>query len=351
MVGASFDKQIRKKEGTAPPISNDMEFYAPASPRSPHDKRAPTPSLFSPKNTKAKSTSDSSIGRYVIVIFQLHSTAIFLSNNLSTYFRRMLRMLASNVVRRGLSENVSESSQLKILRELISACRSSVSSASDDGGNSSVVATETNKGKLLNRHQLQVALIEISHLIVALGEAGASSLEDLLPVLRDSLSYADHGVRHEAAAAYASVAQSFPNEGRLFVIESLGTFGANLDAIQSLCHSSQSVSPSSPVLRSRFRLTHNTNTGDSELMKNQSSLHGNALAVSMLLHEFPHVKGVVATAIVSKVFDVIGKLLSCQFNDAFIKVCMVTIVTLFALLLHLLLLHHSLTPFSASHVA
>lgn len=63
MVGGSFDKQIRKKEGTAPPISNDMEFYAPASPRSPHDKRAPTPSLFSPKNTKAKSTSDSSIGR------------------------------------------------------------------------------------------------------------------------------------------------------------------------------------------------------------------------------------------------------------------------------------------------
>jgi len=38
------------------------------------------------------------------------------------------------------------------------------------------------------------------------------------------------------------------------------------------------------------------------------------------LHEFPHVKGCVATAIVSKVFDVIGKLLSCQFNDAFIKV-------------------------------
>lgn len=229
-------------------------------------------------------------------------------------------MLASNVVRKGISENASELIQLKILRELISASRLSVSSASEDGGIGPVVATDATRGKQLNRHQLQVALIEISHLIVALGEAGASSLEDLLPVLRDSLSYADHGVRHEAAAAFASVAQAFPSEGRLFVIESLGTFGANLDAIQSLCRTSQSASPSSPVLRSRFRLPKNTTTGDSELMKHQSSLHGNALAVSMLLHEFPHVKGCVATAIVSKVFDVIGKLLSCQFNDDFIKV-------------------------------
>jgi hypothetical protein len=63
MVGASFDNQIRKKEGAVPSISNDMEFYSPASPRSPHDKKAPTPSIFSPKNSKAKSTADSSIGR------------------------------------------------------------------------------------------------------------------------------------------------------------------------------------------------------------------------------------------------------------------------------------------------
>ena len=30
--------------------------------------------------------------------------------------------------------------------------------------------------------------------------------------------------------------------------------------------------------------------------------------------------GGVATAIVSKVFDVVGKLLQCQFNDGFVKV-------------------------------
>ncbi len=192
--------------------------------------------------------------------------------------------------------------------------------SSNDDETSSIGTNDANLGKQLNRHQLQVALIEISHLVVTLGEAGASSLEDLLPVLRESLSYADHGVRHEAAAAYVSISQPFPSKGRLYVIESLGTFGANLDAIQSLCHSSQSAPKSPPMLKSRFRLPNYTNTGDNELLKHQSSLHGNALAVSMLLHEFPHVKGAVATAIVSKVFDVVGKLLSCQFNDTFIKV-------------------------------
>lgn len=40
----------------------------------------------------------------------------------------------------------------------------------------------------------------------------------------------------------------------------------------------------------------------------------------MLMHEFPHIFGGVATAIVSKVFDVIDKLLQCQFNDSFVKV-------------------------------
>ena len=38
------------------------------------------------------------------------------------------------------------------------------------------------------------------------------------------------------------------------------------------------------------------------------------------LHEFPHIFGGVSTAIVSKVFDVVGKLLQCQFNDALTKV-------------------------------
>ena len=58
MVGESFEKQIRKKEGSF----NSMDFHAPASPRSP-DKKPPTASIFLARNSKANSTSDSSIGR------------------------------------------------------------------------------------------------------------------------------------------------------------------------------------------------------------------------------------------------------------------------------------------------
>ncbi|KAL9184425.1 hypothetical protein ACHAXT_002511 [Thalassiosira profunda] len=296
MVGAKFEKQILKKEGGAPHQMHDDLFYAPASPRSPTEKKAPsTSSMFSStRNTKAKSTADSSIGR----------------------------LLVSNVVRKGISENLSESSQLMMLRELTSACRSSVSSTTADGGiGGSTTATDSERSKWLNRHQLQVALVEMSHVIVALGEAGASSLEDLLPVLRDCLSHTDHGVRHEAAAVYAAIAQSFPTEMRVFVIESLGSFGANLDAIQSLSERVASTASSAP--RNRFRRSKDEESGSpsptDELIKHQSFLHGNALAVSLLCHEAPHLLGGVATAIVSKVFDVVGKLLRCQFNDAFVR--------------------------------
>lgn len=202
-------------------------------------------------------------------------------------------------MRRGISENLSESAQLLILRELTSACRSSVSSTSADGGTGPArQAADSENAKHLNRHQLQVALVEISHVIVALGEAGASSLEDLMPVLRDCLSYPDHGVRHEAAAVYAAIAQAFPSEGRVFVIESLGSFSANLDAIQSL--SLRVASTASPVPRNRFRRSNSERnagpTPQEELLKHQSTLHGNALAVSMLMHEVRSLRGSSALA-------------------------------------------------------
>ena len=98
------------------------------------------------------------------------------------------RFLAANVVRKGISENLPELSQITMLRSLVSACRSSVASTSADGGMGSSEPVSSPNMKQLNRHQLQVALIEISNVIVCLGEAGASSLEDLMPVLRDCLS-------------------------------------------------------------------------------------------------------------------------------------------------------------------
>ena len=231
-------------------------------------------------------------------------------------------MLASNVIRKGISENLSESSQLMIIRQLISACSSSISLTSADGGSGANRNAYTDNHKRLNRHQLQVALVEISHLVVALGEAGASTLEDLLPVLRDLLSCADAGVRHEASAVYASISQAFPTVGRAFVIERLGTFGANLDAIRSLSRVASTLSPAPRNII--FRQSNNDQNIDTtpaaELMKHQATVHGNALALSMIMHEFPHTMGGVATVIVSKVFDVVDKLLDCQYNEGFVKV-------------------------------
>lgn len=68
MVGSSFEKQIRKKEGSGRGVSmaSEMDFYAPSSPRSPHhdgNKPPSATSMFLARNSKAKSTADSTIGR------------------------------------------------------------------------------------------------------------------------------------------------------------------------------------------------------------------------------------------------------------------------------------------------
>lgn len=231
------------------------------------------------------------------------------------------RMLTSNVIRKGISENVPELSQLLILRQLTSACSLSVSLSC------------TNKGtddRLLNRHQIQVALVELSHVIITLGEAGASSLEDILPVLRDLLSHADAGVRQETSAVFAAMSQAFPAEGRKFVLRSLNSFGSNLDSIQSLSRMTVHVSilgKSTPSSKDQH-----VENAAAELYKRQATLHGNSLAVSMLMHEFIHLVGGVAAVIIDRVFDVVSLLLNCQFDEEFAMVRQISPFLLFVLL-------------------
>ena len=178
-------------------------------------------------------------------------------------------------------------------------------------------------GQVLNRHQIQVALVEMSHLIIGLGEAAAASLEEIMPVLKDCLAHRDHGVRLEAATAYTAVAQAFPSEGRKFVIESLSSFIPNMDAIQSFSLRVASEMTFTPKGRFRRGGQDNETAGSrlaDELMQHQCHMHGNALAVSMLMHEFPHVVGGIARVIVDKTFDVCEKLLQCQSNETFVYV-------------------------------
>ena len=144
-----------------------------------------------------------------------------------------------------------------------------------------------------------------------------------MPVLKDCLAHRDHGVRLEAATVMAAVAQAFPIEGRKFVIESLSSFLPNMDAIQSLSLRVASETTSTPKGRFRRGVQDNDTAGSrlaDELVQHQCHMHGNALAVSMLMHEFPHVVGGIARVIVDKTFDVCEKLLQCQSNEAFVNV-------------------------------
>ncbi len=216
-------------------------------------------------------------------------------------------------MRKGISENLSESLQQSVLLELTASCNSSMKS-NVDGSNYS-------ESPPLNRHQIQVALIEISHLVVAIGEAGSSSLEDLLAMLDKCLSHADHGVRYEAAIVHAAIAQAFPAEGRKFVLSSMNEIIANVDEIRSLASKTQAITSQTP--KNRFRRSvekPQVNTQADQLTRSQCVLHGKALAVSMLMHEFPHIMGGVKAAIVIKAFHVAEKLLKCQFDKALVEV-------------------------------
>lgn len=177
---------------------------------------------------------------------------------------------------------------------------------------------------MLNRHQLQVTLVEMSHLIITLGEAAAASIEELTPVLKDCIAHRDHGVRLEAATAYTAVAQAFPTEGRKFVIESLSGFSANMDAMQLIATRAAAETTSTPKGRFRKGVQENNSTAGTrildQLMQHQCHMHGNALTVSMLMHQFPHVLGGIPRVMVDKTYDVCEKLLLCQTNEAFVKV-------------------------------
>lgn len=191
-----------------------------------------------------------------------------------------------------------------------------------DGSVDSSRPSNNNHVEILNHHQIQVALVEISHLIIALGEAAAASLQEITSVLKDCFAHRDHSVRLEAATAYAAVAQAFPTEGRKLVIQSLSGFIASMDAMQSLAMRVELETKSTP--KGRFRKGHENSTVGSrladELLQHQYHMHGNALCVSMLMHELPHVHGGVARVIVDKSFDVCEQLLRCQSNDDFVIV-------------------------------
>eukprot|EP00554_Chaetoceros_debilis_P010162 CAMPEP_0194107668 /NCGR_PEP_ID=MMETSP0150-20130528/7501_1 /TAXON_ID=122233 /ORGANISM="Chaetoceros debilis, Strain MM31A-1" /LENGTH=2481 /DNA_ID=CAMNT_0038796151 /DNA_START=23 /DNA_END=7465 /DNA_ORIENTATION=- len=232
----------------------------------------------------------------------------------------LARMATCRVLRRGLCENISESMQLTILRDLVESCR----------------CAENATSSAFNRHQTQVALVEISNLATALGEACASTLDDLLPMLESCLSDSDHGVRHEAATAYQAVVTLFPSVGRKYIITSIGFIQVHQDEILALCASSRasgqpvskiSVDKTPTKRRNRRRQGQENTKVDVEVIDDnigksfdhQYSIHGNALVLSMILHVLPTLSGGMPTELLDIIIAVSDNLISCQGNTNLVE--------------------------------
>ena len=140
---------------------------------------------------------------------------------------------------------VSEPVQLALMKDLIEICSSISSSSNGSGGdktssddNGDTTASTSNMGSgsttIYTRNQIQVALIEISHLTYALGEASSSTLDDLIPALYKCLSDSDHGVRLEAAIAFQAVTVVFPNAGRKVIMVAIDNIRQNRNEVVAL---------------------------------------------------------------------------------------------------------------------
>lgn len=80
---------------------------------------------------------------------------------------------------------------------------------------------------ILNQQQIQVCLVEISHLVASLSEAAAAETPQLVPLLLNFLGHKDHGVRFEASTALAAICNVFPRKSFQILDECLGKMKRN----------------------------------------------------------------------------------------------------------------------------
>jgi len=209
------------------------------------------------------------------------------------------RVLTNRVLRDGLGEQLSEATQLKILHEMIDLC--------------------ANKQNALKANQLQVILVEISHLFFSLGEATASSLEELVPGLLKCLRHPDHGVRYEAAITSAAIASVFPGEGRRLVRDGLNRIQEEYEELMSVASSSEQLhsGAESSAPRFRFGMTSQNKKKKTvdKTLKHQFAIHGMSFMVATVVRDLPHLPGGLPTDILDTIMSVCEKLISTLTND------------------------------------
>lgn len=217
----------------------------------------------------------------------------------------LVRLWTSHVLRHGLSEGSPEPTQIAILRELVGFLPT--------GG----AETSALSAVPLNANQLQVVLIEVSHLVATLGEAVATRLEEMLVALQWCLSHDNCGVRHEAAVACVALAASFPSEGRTLL-------GASLEVIE--LELAQLVAATAARLDkgddskggslSMFRRPAKEAISSTETARSHEyTLSGRGLLVSMLVKELPKLPGGLSRTTLASALTVAKVLVSSQFNE------------------------------------
>lgn len=221
-------------------------------------------------------------------------------NKSSSNDATMARYCVNQVLRRGLGAILSEPNQQTLLMELADYC----------------YKNNEREQNALNPHQLQCALIEISHLVTALADASAGVFDVLFPTLKSCLSHSDYGVRWEASTAVASISYTIANEKCMnFIQDFMDGVRSSHDTISELAQSRMfNKRTSSPVPNSSKKRSLSP-TPPGKFVSFQYSLHGHALALSMILHESYSKQFLVSD---DKLFDLVGIaeiLILCQFDE------------------------------------
>lgn len=218
----------------------------------------------------------------------------------------LVRLATANVLRFGISELASENTQLSLLQDYMELLN-------PDGPQS------TDKSFLkCNPHQLQVVLVELSHLLIALGDASASKVEELSAHLQYYLSHEVHGVRHEAAVACGALATCFPAEGRKMVVsvlEHIEKEHKDLMGVANRGEISEVNDPkrSFPRMFRRAKKEPEKKPVDPSLV-HQYAIHGKALMVAVVARDLPRVPGGISKGHLTAVLKVAELLVECQFN-------------------------------------
>ena len=209
------------------------------------------------------------------------------------------RLLTNRVLRDGFAEHMTEITQLKFLHELVDLC--------------------VNKQNALKGNQLQVILIEISHLFVTLGEGTASSLEHLVPGLLKCLRHPDHGVRYEAATACAAITSVFPAEGRKIIRDCVNRIQFEHAELMNVISSGDHLSSTAEASTPRFRFGRNTPSKQTKqvdkTLKHQFAIHGMSLMIAIVIRDLPDLPGGLPTDILDTVMSICEVLTSTLTNE------------------------------------